>query len=331
MSVLDPLEVKKSAQEILSEPELFDSEFGYFELAESYFLRRLKCAFSLIWSRLMPLIITLIVSALVGIYEGQAFATIWAGIVSGIVVLIVGLILILTFHYLFSAPKQMDDTLRGNLEAARKQLLEEKRKAVRAVSVVEANYIKCFDELLRLMEHKLTFEVDTEPFRSQVRLNRFDDNNDDVDDPLTRTYSLEAELRIRFRNADASTRGVTALKLSIVTKAGRPGQQLSSEIVPLTIQHPNESNKNRFTGLRVEGSDTTVFYVFVFHVNLPTECASSLDGNSFLRITMEATRQDPLWLEYAAPWKRAEADGKYVSISPRRAEPENGQKIAGLE
>ena len=98
-AMLPPSEVKKAAEAILSKPDLFDSEFGYFELGESYSLRRLKCSLELSRSRVMPPIISLIIVALVGVYQGQAFAAIWAGIIASVIVLIIGLFLILAFNY----------------------------------------------------------------------------------------------------------------------------------------------------------------------------------------------------------------------------------------
>ncbi len=166
---------------------------------------------------------------------------------------------------------------------------------------------------------QLVFEVDG-AFRSRVKLERYDDNNDAVDDPMTRTYSLDGDLRIRFKNADALSRGVTALEFSIVSSS-RSKQPLTYFLLPLTIQHPEDSEKREFLSLRVEGSDTTVWYAFVFSVVLPTECALSLDKSSLLRITMRATRQEPIFLDYRAPWKRAY--GEFVPIGLVAESPNN--------
>ncbi len=160
----------------------------------------------------------------------------------------------------------------------------------------------------------LTFESDPYMLRSQVRIDRFDDNDDAVDDPLTRTYCLNVDLRIRFKNTSVHPIGVEALDFSIVATSGAE-RPLTNLVQPLTIQHPNSSEKSAFESLRVEGSDTTVYYAFVCLLGLPTDCALLLDKYSFLRITMKATRQQPNFHDYQVPWKRAFE--QYVPIALR--------------
>ena len=75
--VLHPSEVKKAAQTVLSQSELSDSEFGYFGLGEIYFLERLKRAFSLTGSRIVWPIITVMATAVVGLYSGITRDSVW--------------------------------------------------------------------------------------------------------------------------------------------------------------------------------------------------------------------------------------------------------------
>src|SRR5882672_4935750 len=110
----DASTLKKSAQEILAEPELFDSELDYFELGESYSLRRFKCAFGLTGGKIVWSVIGLLAAA-GGLVGGHAWDSIFRGIASGLVTLSIAYAMFLLVNYLIFAPKQLDDTLRENL------------------------------------------------------------------------------------------------------------------------------------------------------------------------------------------------------------------------
>jgi hypothetical protein len=301
--VLDPSEVKKAAQEILSEPELFDSELGYFELGESYTLRRSKRAFSLIWSRIVWPIIALIASTCTGVYGGLTWENALRGFLAGVATLVVGLIIIFFFNYIFAAPKKIDDMLRGNLTAAKKQILEEKRKAERAVAVVMGNYKKCFDELTELKERKLIFELELGAFRSRVLLSDNDDSS---------MYRLNANLNIRFHNGDVNPRGVRRISLTVIDVSGR--EWALPDAWEPTIQHPADPNPSKFTGLRVDDADTTVYYLFAFYVDVPRECAETLNEHSFLRVKMEATRQDLFTRDFDVNWRAANNKETWITV-----------------
>ncbi len=70
--VPDPSEVKRAAKAILSELELFDSEYGHLELGESYSLRRFKSAWKLTGGRIMWALCGLIAVGL-GVYAGKSW------------------------------------------------------------------------------------------------------------------------------------------------------------------------------------------------------------------------------------------------------------------
>ena len=310
--VLDPPEVKKSAQEVLSESELSDSEFGYFGLGEIYFLERLKRAFSLTWSRIVWPIVTVIATAVVGIYSGVTRDSVWRGAVSGLIVLVVGLVIIFVMNWLFSAPKQMDEELRGNLGAAKMQILEERRKGERAVDLVVSRYRDCYDRLQGEQERTLKFELNTTASGSQVYLNR--DNEEELD--AIPVYHFGAHLLIRYHNDDTQIRTVRNVLLSLVTVSGDE-YPLTTNIVEPTLHHPGAPNASPFTTLMVQGSETTVYYVQEFLVAVPPECANLLKDDSFLRIAMDATRQERSFKDFAVNWGRAREGN--VSITLRGA------------
>jgi hypothetical protein len=303
-----PLEVKKSTQEILSEPELFDSEFGYFELGESYFLRRLKCAFQLAGGRIVPPIIALIVAALLGFYGGQAFAAIWAGIISGIVTLAIGLILIILYHYLIPAPKKLDETLGQNLRAAKQQLIEERRKAARAVALVEDNYRKCYEQLYR---RAIIFEVFTEIWESEVLLTDSGQTEDwrDAD-----TFILEAKLHIRYINDDIEPVRVHNLRLSIIDDVTGTKYPLDKHFIRHNVRPPDDQENYYFIGFMVGGKEQTGLYFHSFSLEVTPECALAVDKDSYLRITMDAGKQDPYSVDLEVNWRAARKGLTKVSI-----------------
>jgi hypothetical protein len=306
--LLLPSELKKSAQEMLSQPELFDSELDYFELGESYFLRRFKRALELTGSRVMPPIISLIAATLIGVYQGQAFATIWAGVISGLIVLVVGLILILTFNYLFSAPKKLDDTLRENLRAAKAQLEEERRKAARAIALVEGHYKTAFDQLQRI---GVTFEVSTAIRESTVLLTDPGDTEDWRD---ATAFCLQAKLFVRYWNDNPDPVRIHGFRFSIVNNVAGTEVELTSLLMPPVFRPPGATENHYFLGFMLAANDLTEHYYHQFSFNVPTDCALSTDKDSYLRVTMNAGKQNPFSVDLDVKWRQEKECFATVSI-----------------
>ncbi|HYX29843.1 MAG TPA: hypothetical protein VE863_14985 [Pyrinomonadaceae bacterium] len=309
-SLLDPSAARKGAQEILSEPELFDSELGYFELGESYFLRRLKFALQLTFTggRIVAPIIAIIVAALFGFHEGKAFATIWAGIISGLVTLATGVILIILYHYLIPAPKKLDEILRENLKAAKQQLIEERRKGARAVALVDENYRKCYEQL-----HKraIIFEVSTEIWESQVCLTDSGQTEDwrDAD-----TFILEGKFHIRYINDDIEPIRVHNLRLSIIDSQAGTEFALNKHFIHASVTPPDQQENYYFIGFMVGAKEQTGWYFHTYFVEVPVECALAVDEDYYLRITMDAGKQAPYSVDLKVPWRAARKGFTRVSI-----------------
>lgn len=302
----DASEVRKSAQDILAEPELFDSELDYFELGESYSLRRFTRALGLTGDRMMWALVGLITVAF-SISGGYAWASIWAGIVSGLVTLLATGGLYFLVNYLFVAPQKMDRELRENLRAAKKQLAEERFKAARAVGTIEAHYGAYFDQLRRLQEHKAIFLLDIYPGRNTVHVGSLEEEPDAL------AYNLDAKLQMSFMNRDVDSVLIEKMFLSIVTEAGDE-LRLSEE---WPVQWESNSFQNtEFKGFHIPASHpASEDYWLRFMVDIPYDCAKSLDAKSFLRVSMVAARQDRYFVDLVINWKAAKrGDSSIISF-----------------
>jgi hypothetical protein len=299
--VLDPSQVKKSGREILSERGLSDSELGNLEPGAPYWGARFKRARQLSRGRIVWSVCGLLAAVVGSIYTGATWKNALPGLAVGVGTLLVAWLMYFLFNYLFIAPLKMD-------AAAKQQIQEERRKGERAVGLVLDNYEKCFGALQGQKHPLLNFEVDTTPSGSQVYLNR--DNEEDLD--AIPIYNLRAHLLIRYRNDDKEARGVKGILLSIVSASGQERQL--KEIEAPTLRHPKESNASVFAGLKVQGSDTTEYYVQGYLVEVPRECAESLGDDSFLRITMDAMRQEPSFKDFEVNWTRARKDSVPITL-----------------
>jgi hypothetical protein len=313
-SLIASSEARKAARGILSEPELFDSELGYFESGEPYFIRRLKCTFELTRSRVVPPLITLLATALIGILTGISLDSVWRGAYTGVIALFVGLLLSVLFNYVFAAPKNMDDILRGNLKAAKSQLVEERHKAVRAVAVIERHY-QSYTE--KSQPKSVEFEVSTIIRNSTVLLTDSGDT-DDWRDAVA--FCLEAKLFVRFYNNDHEGARIRDLRLSIVNEATGKEWPLSLHIIPPTFQKPDAQENEYFQGFVVGGKVLTGYHYFQFYMDVPKNCALSVDKNHYLRVSMEAGQQDTCVIDLIVPWKAARQ--RAVDVYSRNSERE---------
>jgi len=293
------LELKKSAQEILSEPELFDSEFDYFELGEPYFLRRIKCALSLTGGRVMWAVIGLTASTL---------ATVWSGFLSGFLTLLTALALYFLWNFFFPAPKKMDDTLRENLRAAKAQLEEERHKAARAIAVVAGHYKTAFDQLQRI---GVTFEVSTAIRESTVLLTDPGDTEDWRD---ATAFCLEAKLFVRYWNDNPDPVRIHGFRFSIVNDVAGTEVELTSLLMPPVFRPPGATENHYFLGFMLAANELTEHYYHQFSFNVPTNCALSTNRDSYLRVTMDAGKQNPYSVDLDVKWRQERECFATVSI-----------------
>jgi hypothetical protein len=147
--------------------------------------------------------------------------------------------------------------------------------------------------------HKLIFMLDTYPGRSRVQV---DDNG--LEDESDKTaYCLSATLQLSFVNTDINPVLIKTMSLSIVTASEE--EVLLPEFCPATWRS-NTFESTYFRGFSVPASHPpSDDYWFKFVVDVPYECAKSLDPKSFLRVTMDAARQDLYFVDLVINWKAA--------------------------
>ena len=131
-------ETQAVVQSILREGDLWDWEFTSVEVGQSYASRRLEHALHLTRSRKVPLIASAITTLVAGVTAGITWESLERGLIAGSITLIVALFATALSYYLTDAPKEMDEALRGDLEAGKKQLKEEKSKLVRIATLTSA-------------------------------------------------------------------------------------------------------------------------------------------------------------------------------------------------
>ncbi len=147
--------------------------------------------------------------------------------------------------------------------------------------------------------HKLTFMLDTYPGRSRVQV----DDNGLEDESDATAYCLSATLQLSFMNIDINPVLISKMSLSIVTASEE--ELLLPEFWPVTWQS-NTFESTYFRGFSVPASHPpSDDYWFKFVVDVRYECAKSLDPKSFLRVTMDAARQDPYLVDLVINWKAA--------------------------
>ncbi|HKO95747.1 MAG TPA: hypothetical protein VJU86_02065 [Pyrinomonadaceae bacterium] len=123
-------------QKILSQEHLWNWNFSYSEIGQTYSGRRLDHSWGKIGERdnkemIAAATLPLLAALATGIYTGVSwqnfFTGIAAGVGAGLITLIATFSVIFLLHWLV-APREIDAGLRGDLEAARNQLAEEERK-----------------------------------------------------------------------------------------------------------------------------------------------------------------------------------------------------------
>lgn len=144
--------------------------------------------------------------------------------------------------------------------------------------------------------HKLIFELD-EFFRCEVELEDYSDDEDD------HTYRIRAGLKMRFVNSDIHPILVRRISLSLVRDAGQI-ETLLLETFPATWKVNGENWY--FKGLTVAPSSPTDDHWFDIRVDVPHDLNQYMKPGTDLRITMDASRQKPYFVDLVINWRAAE-------------------------
>lgn len=161
---------------------------------------------------------------------------------------------------------------------------------------------------------KVTFEVSTKTWESEVCLTDTGDTEDWRD---ATAFMLEAKLFIRYCNDDAEPIRIYDLKLSIRNDVtGKEYAFTPGHILRPIFREPDGTETRYFVGFMIPGKKLTDYYFHHFQFDVPPECALSADKDSYLRVTLEAGKQDPFWVDLDVPWRAARTGYPTVSIRP---------------
>jgi len=173
-------------------------------------------------------------------------------------------------------------------------------------SMSEAQVALLKDEIDKLKEYKLTFEIDIE--RTRVK----------VDESPMGCY-IDTHIRLRFDNTDTECLAAKDLRLTLQERTDNSDmQEVKSKPLANLVFFPDDDlgplTRKKFEVLRLEKRELTDYYWF--RAELATESLKMTDlisDRHFLRLTMEAQDQPPFPADIDIDWLRAGVD--YVRVS----------------
>lgn len=170
------------------------------------------------------------------------------------------------------------------------------------------------EEIAESKRVKLKFEVSTETWESTVCLTDPGDTEDWRD---ATAFCLDAKLFVRYVNEDAHPIRVHELRLSIRNDAtGKEYTLTPGYLMRPVFRAPDGEENHPFVGFMIPGHALTGYYHHQFFYDVPRECALTVDENSYLRVTLDAGKQDPYWVDLDVPWWAARTGHPTVSIRP---------------
>jgi hypothetical protein len=161
------------------------------------------------------------------------------------------------------------------------------------------------ETLAEAQSHNLTFILDCEPFRSEVGLEDYSDDEDD------HNYCISAILKMHFINNDVHPVLVRRISLSIVRDAGTIETWLPDNRFPVTWKSATAEN-TYFRGLQVPASTPTEDYWFHCRAEVPRQLNEQLKPGADLRVTMDASRQKPYFVDLVINWRAAEGNSTSI-------------------
>lgn len=169
------------------------------------------------------------------------------------------------------------------------------------------------EEIVESKRVKVTFEVSTAIWVSTVLLT---DSGDTEDWRDATVFVMEAKLFIRYFNDDKNPIRIHGLRLSIRNDETGTEYTFKPGFMPPVFREPDATENHYFVGFVIPGNTLTDHYYHQFWFDVPPECALSLDRNWYLRVTLDAAKQDPYAVDLDVPWNAARRGDTPTSIRP---------------
>lgn len=171
--------------------------------------------------------------------------------------------------------------------------------------------------LEKLKRRGVEFEVSTMIRNSTVLLTEPGDAENWRDAVV---HHLEAKLFIRFYNNEPEPIRVDGLSLSIINDTTGKEWPLTLHIMPPNFRRPNAQDNEYFQGLMVGAKEMTDWYFFQYWMDIPKDCALSVDKDCYLRVSMDARQPDSCFVDLKVHWKAARK--REFSVSNRNPDVE---------
>jgi hypothetical protein len=173
------------------------------------------------------------------------------------------------------------------------------------------------DVVSELTKNKVIFEVSTMIRNSTVLLTDLGDAEHWQD---AIAFHLETKFIIRFYNDDPEAVRIYGFRLAVINEVTGKEWPLTLHIMPPNFRRPDSAVNEYFQGLVVRGKEMTDWYFFQYWLDVPKDCAVSVDKNCFLRISMDAGTQTTYSVDLSVAWKAARE--REVNVHNRNSEGE---------
>lgn len=176
------------------------------------------------------------------------------------------------------------------------------------VSTLDAEVSRLQSEIVKLTEHKLTFEIDTP--RSQIS----------VDGHPYEEFNITLNFYIRFENSDIHpliVRSVNVLLMKRNEDETESAIPLTEQILYTTLMENDEAIQHRWENrnLSINGRELTLYHTIDGYISVSGDFREILDSNCFLRVTMDAMNQPPYSLDFNVKWQNINLG--WIPITPR--------------
>lgn len=150
---------RKHVDDALAKDDIWEWNSVYIEIDQSYTGRLISHAWGTFKRhRKGEAIGGAIVPPVAALVTGTLTGSLSTGLLAGFITLI-GVLFVIFLAYLLAAPKELDEALRGDLNAARSQVLEEKRKLQQVALLIAENRIPVIEGEIAATKHTRDIET----------------------------------------------------------------------------------------------------------------------------------------------------------------------------